>query len=115
MFVLFISIHVKTLVPPCLTAGLRGLQEAPLRRAADGGRCQLGREGGRDLSELRFSASSSSALTLNTCQPACYLLQGSEGELGERSLIRGVFTASRGLSAPADRAELDLQDVKTSK
>lgn len=44
MLVLFSSIHVETLVPLCLTAGLRGLQEAALRRAADGGRCQLGRE-----------------------------------------------------------------------
>lgn len=83
MFVLFISTDIETLVPLCLTASLRGLQEAALCLAADGGRCQhrKGLRDGRRPRSVRASALGLifSALTLNTCQPACYLLQASEG------------------------------------
>ncbi len=60
---LFIGTNIETSVPLCLTAKLRGLQEARLCFAADRGRYQLRKvsdmEGGRDLSVLQLSNSSS--------------------------------------------------------
>lgn len=106
MFTLFIGTNIETSVPPCLTARLRGLQEAWLCLAADKGWHPLRKVSGMEGRPWPVGAPALglifSALTLNTRQPACYRLLGSAGGLREM-LIRVGFAAWHGLSVPAGR------------
>ena len=102
MLMLFISTNIETSVMLCLTAKLRGLQEARLCLAAEGGSVSApkGLQDGASLRSVRTSALVLivSALTSNTCQPACYLQLVSEGDMGEVSIRGGPCE----LSDPAD-------------
>lgn len=119
MLMLYISTNIETSVMLCLTAKLRGLQEARLCLAAEGGSVSApkGLQDGARLRSVRTSALVLivSALTLNTCQPACYLQLVSEGDMGEVSISRWTsWTVRPGRLYPTMLGNLRLQQAWNS-